>query len=508
MEEGDHLVVLRRNFPWGYAHDGLAGGPYLRRIAAMAAQQESVAKEISRALWSFHQSIETIRDFFSVTHPHLQAHDDALIKSVAPLAKVLEHAIGNEPSPRKGKRPEPPSTAAQLALPSPTSPRPSSASVAVSRTRGAVRYSIPLGDDFDHETMKRGVRYLLGTGAGGQPKLLGRAALMLLASSAEWFTSQLLHALLAAHPERLNSSDMSIAYSKLVAFESIHAARAFVAESRVEGILRGPVEDWIAQIKKEGALTASYVDEHRDELVEAFVRRNLLVHNGGVVNSIYLARVPESARPGVKAGDKLDVSPEYLENALNVTESVFVLLGAELWKRLDPKDEARPVLLTKIGFHHLEKERWRIAQHCYHFINNDKGATTKLDREVAQVNVWQCRKWLGHSISSELEADDPSALAPLFKLARAALLDEHEDCVTLAKQVLRTKEIDGASLRTWPLFREARKHAPFAKLCEKSVKRPTAAAARKAGGKTLSVTIVADKAAKPTKKRKPAAAPT
>ncbi|MBX3208510.1 MAG: hypothetical protein KF764_25990 [Labilithrix sp.] len=415
---------------------------------------------LCKAIESFHSNLDALREFFDVAHPHLTKHEEENVKRLLPLAaifqKVLQEPVASQIKDDGEGEPMPDGVAPHV-------------SVERKKEGRMVSYSVECDPGFDWAAFKGTIDGVLRSRGGTKPDLLGRAALMLLASTAEWYAGQLFHALLEAQPERLNSSDMSLPFKELMKFDSIDDARHFVAEARIESILRGPVESWIDQLKKDAGLTASYIGPYRDDLVEAFVRRNVLVHNGGLVNAIYLNRVPSQSRSGVKHGDRLSVDKVYLENTINLTETVFVLLGSEVWKKLHPEDNARPALLARIAFRHLEHQRWKLAEHLSQFIANDRQATTEVERQVAQINVWQARKWLGLeavAVANEVRATDASALAPVFRLARHALLDEHAECALLAKKLLRAGDVSLDDLQGWPLFREARKHPQFAKLID------------------------------------------
>ena len=62
-------------------------------------------------------------------------------------------------------------------------------------------------------------------------------------------------------------------------------------EQRVEDVLRGSFEEWISFLKNQFKLEMGYIEKWQHKLVEIIQRRNLLVHNGGNINSIYRRKV-------------------------------------------------------------------------------------------------------------------------------------------------------------------------------------------------------------------------
>ena len=106
-----------------------------------------------------------------------------------------------------------------------------------------------------------------------------------------------------------------------------------------------------------------YLDPYKDDLAEIFQRRNLIVDNGSVVHSVYLNKVSASLRIGVKVGDELKVTPEYLEAAIDRIEVGFILIAAELWKKLDAGDERRATTLNDdIVMPRLAEGRWTLQK--------------------------------------------------------------------------------------------------------------------------------------------------
>src|ERR1039457_5929388 len=116
-----------------------------------------------------------------------------------------------------------------------------------------------------------------------------------------------------------------------------------------------------------------YLKPHEETLVEIFQRRNVVIHNDGAVHGSYIAKVAAHLRKDTKVGQSLDVDPVYLQNAIDVAELCFILIGAELWKQLDGQDQQRATLLVKIGFDGLNSERWGLSKGINFFIMNDKG---------------------------------------------------------------------------------------------------------------------------------------
>ena len=167
-------------------------------------------------------------------------------------------------------------------------------------------------------------------------ELLYRVSLITLVSTAEWFFSYLLHAFFELYPKALGIHKKLLSFEELTDLDSVDEARAYLLNQAIENVLRGSIEDWIKCLKEQLRLSMDYVDQEvRDQLVETSQRRNLLVHNGGRTNSLYQKRVAEHLR-WKGPSDTVEVPEDYLSERISTFERSFILIGAELWKKLKP----------------------------------------------------------------------------------------------------------------------------------------------------------------------------
>lgn len=290
-----------------------------------------------------------------------------------------------------------------------------------------------------------------------QISLLYQNALISLVSAAEWFLSQLLHEYFELYPDAAGVRDRSLTLSDLQAIGSVDDARTYLIDLRIEEVIRGSFKDWIHFLKNNLKLSLSYLSIDEDHLTEIYQRRNLLAHNGGIINKIYLSKVSQSVRSDLKVGDLVSISQEYLDKAIDRFERFFLLVSLELWKKISPEDTGRANIITDISFNHLCEERWNIAEGLNYFLVNDKKLPEK-KRLIGQINYWQSLKWADRfeEIRRDIEDSDFSAKDEIFTLAKYALLDDEAQFLNLLPSILKAEKITENDLREWPLFRSMR----------------------------------------------------
>lgn len=300
-------------------------------------------------------------------------------------------------------------------------------------------------------------------------ELLYKNSLISLLSSVEWFFAQILHYYYDKFPDSAGINDKNLKLSDLKSFQSIKDAEKYLIEVKIEDILRGNFESWIELLKRDLKLGLGYIDNMKDELIEIYQRRNLLVHNGGVINSIYTTKVKEELRKDSKIGSRIEVDKEYLDNSIWKLQLSFILIGAELWKKLDAEDKNRGGILTDIVYENVLKGRWEIAEGISYFIINDaKMGTT--DKLVAQLNNWLCKKRMTKfdSVKKDIEKADFSDKKEIFQLALAALKEDKETFFQLLPTVLDSKQINIKRLEEFPILEEMRATEEYKKFKDES----------------------------------------
>ena len=295
-------------------------------------------------------------------------------------------------------------------------------------------------------------------------QLLRSNVLISLISAVEAYLSGLMHLFYAKHPDAIESSDKSFTLSELKKFSSIEDAQNYLIECKVEQLMRGSFEDWSKFFKSRIKLEIPRLDKSLPFLVEACMRRNVVIHNGGIVNAIYLNSVDAQFKANRKIGEKIDISVEYLGGIIDRFEACCLLLGFEMWKRFDAKDAFRWELAGRITYDHVRASRWQIAEMMSEFQKNDKSASEST-RLTALINFWLSKKRQGQftEIEDEIKKCDLSASTRRYQMARFSLINDSISFFRMADAALSGGDLTLAELRAFPIFEEMRGDAAFAK---------------------------------------------
>lgn len=295
-------------------------------------------------------------------------------------------------------------------------------------------------------------------------ELLYKNSFISLLSTVEWFFSQILHFNYDKFPETAGIQKKTMTLTDLKSFGTIDDAEKFLIDTKIEEVLRGNLESWFTTLKTDLNLKLGYIDPIKDELIEIYQRRNLFVHNGGIVNTIYLSKVSEEYKKDINLNDNLVINKKYLDNAICKLQKAFLLVASELWKNLDKSDKTRGDVLTDIVYENLLKERWDICEGLTYFIIKDAELEVT-DKLVAQLNYWLCKKEQNqyNDIKKEIENANYSDKKEIFQLALFALKDDIESFMEVLPLSLDSKQLNIKRLEEFPIFKTIRQTDEYQK---------------------------------------------
>lgn len=295
-----------------------------------------------------------------------------------------------------------------------------------------------------------------------------RSFTVALVSEFDAFMGATLKTFYRLKPDALNASERSMTYSELMAFGSIEAAREHIVEKELETFLRSSHSEQFKTLETKLGIPLRKDLPIWTDFIELTERRNLFVHNDGVVNSQYLQVCSTEGVDctGLKKGEPLRVSKGYFSKAHEVVYEIAAKLSHVMWRKLAPDDmeTADGHFAGTLIYDLLYDKRYRLAR-----VLADFGASTfkkwKSDffRRALVVNRAQAYLWDGKREDGLkiLDAEDWSAANNEFHVCVAALRQDFAGAVRSMKAIGPTGRPGKQGYRDWPVFRELRKSADF-----------------------------------------------
>ena len=189
-------------------------------------------------------------------------------------------------------------------------------------------------------------------------------------------------------------------------------------------------------------------------LRELYARRNILVHNSGVVNDIYIKNIPQTQH---QFGEKLYADEKYLDTAF---ESIKTLIFCTLIEGTRLKEDNRDEYIEcifKVAFDELTSENYRTCETVFYSLYKSP-FVDEMTKHMALVNYWIAKIENSglDSIKKEIETLDVSALDKIFLLAKHILLHEYQEANYCVEELYSKKELPFYALEEWPLFKRYR----------------------------------------------------
>ncbi|MFJ6694289.1 hypothetical protein [Streptomyces sp. NPDC091294] len=255
-------------------------------------------------------------------------------------------------------------------------------------------------------------------------------------------------------PQALSSKEPQFSWEDIQKYDSLEELRSFHADRQVEQLMWKGFDEWMEWLDKK--LKIKFVDicADVDVVAEVFQRRHVIVHNGGKVSRQYLNKAPRSVS-GVEVGDDLDVTSEYLDEALVQLYILGVLMTSSVADRLIQDGEVRSVMqsqLSNIVGDALKHERWKVvARLCETYMESFDASIRK---DSMRVNLWVAKKHTSglEAIREAVEDWDVSSLRREFELAKLALLDGHEEAYGLACELAAQGALEESDFSSDPLY--------------------------------------------------------
>ncbi len=323
------------------------------------------------------------------------------------------------------------------------------------------------------ETMRSLLQAIRSTAkrSPGQGAILRRGALTTLLSFFEVLVSDLIQLYYSMYPSAL-PADQKLSLADLRELGSIEDAEKALASREAEKVLHGKsLEDQLGYFSNKLNVGLKPLDPELESLVEIDQRRNLLVHNDGVVNRRYLSRVADRLieEYKIEQGETLVVTENYLAAAIDTLYVVGLTLVQLCWRNWDKDstEEADGFAVTDMLYESLREERFDLVKRMAERLRGARYAKEQSKR-MAIINYAIALKELGclDEMESVLSMDW-SGFSLEFKLALHALRNEEEEFYQLLPRAVAAEMIEKWQLEEWPVFAHQRGTERFAEALER-----------------------------------------
>ena len=264
-----------------------------------------------------------------------------------------------------------------------------------------------------------------------------------LISEVEKFFSELMHCYFEQSPDYLTKGEKSkstkFSYSD---FNELRTQKNVLRRMvELEFINNKGIENWFEYLGKGPFknLNLSVIEKLKPELIESYQRRNILTHDDGIVNRIYLDKFPNNhPEPRPELNSKIKLTPRYLKKAISNFEICFLVIASEIWKLLPNENQIhRGNTLWMRGYYHLNNDDYETMILIGDYIAQDNKINDR-DKLYTKINTYIAKKsLLGlQGIKEELSKENIGLQSKLFRMALLTLSEQYDDSVSLVEELL------------------------------------------------------------------------
>ncbi|MDN7129841.1 hypothetical protein J6I92_08150 [Pseudidiomarina sp. 1APR75-15] len=294
--------------------------------------------------------------------------------------------------------------------------------------------------------------------------LLPRMTFISLVSIYDAYLSRLLKLVFELKPEILNGSERQFSFKDINSYESFDEMKEAIIDSEIESFLRKShaeqfkwLENKLGSSGKKISLKSG-LDKWGD-FIELTERRNLLVHNDGIINKHYIKLCTEHGlKPNKNVGEQLDIDSDYYQDACNCIFEIGVKLGHVLWRKLMPTKESCTKAddnLVELIFNLLVSKDYDLAIRICGLaeFQSFKIATQqslffiKINHAIAHKGLEQQDK-----CTEILDQIDFTPLSDIFKIANFVLREQNEEAAQLMRKLAKSEDFQENFYKNWPLF--------------------------------------------------------
>lgn len=308
-----------------------------------------------------------------------------------------------------------------------------------------------------------------------------RSFLVTLVSEFDAFLGRMVRVFYSIQPDALQASNKPFTFKEIVAFGSPDAIRAHLVDKEVETLLRQSHAEQFESLEKTFGTPLRTNLAVWPAFIELTERRNLFVHNDGIINRQYLAACRDHKFDcgSVQSGDRLEVTWEYFQEARNIVYELAAKMAHVLWRRFSPATSGKADshfsghVIYNLLYDEEYKRARELAEFAFKYFKSFESDYTRraLIINRAQAYVWDGLKDEGLRILNE---EDWSSAKDELLVGVSALREDMDELIRCMKAIGSTTPPGKSRYRDWPVFKWARTQEPFRKAFEEIFGEPLA----------------------------------
>lgn len=305
-----------------------------------------------------------------------------------------------------------------------------------------------------------------------QTEILYKTSFVMLISYFDYLMSDIIWCYYKMFPGALSGKELSISLDDLKRCGDKDEAVDYILSRKVDSVLYRNLNNQLNFFSSEFKIGLNKGIVKWDAINEAVERRNLVVHNSGIVNRRYINNVKRLAK-GIKKDDVLDVDARYLKTIFEEVFLAGIVLAENCWRKwLKKETEGADDILVNEAGKAIYWEDWNLIERLCLYA---KGFPQSDGIDMDTIDIYYCHalKKLGKKdkMEAELKKFRRKELSPLIMAMVCALVDDKDGFYKCVEGLAELGEPSKESFIQdfdWPTLMDIRKDEDYEKRIERA----------------------------------------
>ena len=228
-------------------------------------------------------------------------------------------------------------------------------------------------------------------------------------------------------PGALSGKDLSISLNDLKLCSDKDEAINYILSKKVDDVLYGPLSKQLNFLRSDLKIGLNKSIVKWNIINEAVERRNLVVHNSGIVNRRYINNVKRLAK-GIKKDVVLDVDARYWKTIFEEVLLAGIVLAENCWRKWLKKEieSAGDILVNEAG-KAIYRENWNLVERLCLYA---KGIPLSDGIDIDTIEIYYChalkKRGKKDKMETELKKFRRKELRPLIMAMVCVLVDDKD----------------------------------------------------------------------------------
>lgn len=308
----------------------------------------------------------------------------------------------------------------------------------------------PLGRKISEETEKL-------NDFEGKINILYNTCFVNLVTYFEQLISKLLYERFKIYPNAAGLNEKKITFGQVEVFCTIEDLKETLIQEELENIMRGNFQSWLKYITDKLSCDLSWVNSNESEIVKIFQIRNILVHNGGIINEIFLRNTNLTGCRDSMLGEMYKIDNKIFNEAYDLLYKAGIIIAYGCWHALEKNSDSAnlrgDIFINEIGIELLNSKDGKFGAYFFEYIGKDK-YFDKYSKQICVINKYLSLRYTPEwpKYKDELILQDHSDKNDLIKMCYSILIDDFDKAFSLLEKIFGD-EITTETIKTCPIFK-------------------------------------------------------